>query len=94
MTFAITKKFIDGPLACMEYKELSGVRFEEGKRYKDYVCLSCKEISDDSTIQMTAIRPRKYGGGEVFVSGTYNYIKICKRQWKNNGYFNFHCWAD
>ena len=40
MTFAITKKFIDGPLAGMEYKELSGVRLEEGKRYKDYVCLN------------------------------------------------------
>ena len=94
MTFAITKKFIDGPFANMEYKELSGVRFEEGKRYKDYVCLSCKEVNDDSIIQMTATRPRKYGGGEAFVSGTYNYIKICKKQWENNGYFNFHCWAD
>ena len=94
MTFAITKKFIDGPLAGMEYKELSGVRLEEGKNYINYVCLSCKEINDDSTVQMTATRPRQHGGGEAFVSGAYDYIKICKRQWENNGYFNFHCWAD
>ena len=94
MTFAITKKFIVGPLAGVEYKELSGVRFEEGKNYKNYICLSCKEIHDGDTVQMTATRPWQYGGGEAFVSGTYDYIKICKRQWENNGYFNFHCWAD
>ena len=94
MTFAITKKFIDGLLAGMEYKELSSVRLEEGKNYISYVCLSCKEINDNSTVQMTATRPRQHGGGEAFVSGSYDYIKICKTQWKNNGYFNFHCWAD
>ena len=94
MTVAITKKFISGPLAGIEYKELSGVRFEEGKRYKTYVCLSCKEIHDGDTVQMKAIRPWQYGSGEAFVSGTYDYIKVCKKQWENNGYFNFHCWAD
>ena len=47
MTFAITKKFIDGPLSGMEYKELSGVRLEEGKKYIGYVCLSCKEINNN-----------------------------------------------
>ena len=94
MTFAITKKFIDGPLAGMEYKELSGVRLEEGKNYINYICLSCKENHGGDTVQMTATRSRQYGGGEALVSGTYDYIKVCKKQWKNNGYFNFHCWAD
>lgn len=31
MTFAITKKFIDGPLSSMEYKELSGGVLKKGK---------------------------------------------------------------
>lgn len=94
MTFAVTKKFTSGTLEGVEYKELSGVRFEEGKNYGNYVCLSCKEIGDKDTVQMTAMRPHQYGGGEAFVSGTYNYIKACKKQWTNCGYFNFHCWAD
>lgn len=94
MTFAIIKKFTSGMLEGMEYKELSGVRFEAGKNYGDYICLSCKEINDSDTVQMTATRPYQAGGGEAFVSGDYSYIKVCKKQWLNNGYFNFHCWAD
>ena len=94
MTYAITKRFTSGLLKGQEYKELSGVCYQVGKDYGDYVCESCRPISDDDTVQMTATRPYQHGGGEAFVSGTYSCIKVCKKQWASSGYFNFHCWAD
>ncbi len=94
MVYAITKIFTSGLLEGQEYKELSGVCLQEGKNYNNYICLSCKPINDGDTVQMTATRPYQQGGGEAFVSGTYEYIKITKKQWTNSGYFNFHCWAD
>lgn len=94
MTYAITKKFISGILEGQEYKELSGVCFQEGKEYGNYICTSCRPINDNETVQMTATRPYRQGGGEAFVSGTYSYIKTTKKQWTSNGYFNFHCWVD
>ena len=94
MTYAITKKFISGILEGQEYKELSGVCFQEGKEYDNYICTSCRPINDNDTVQMTATRPYQQGGGEAFVSGTYSYIKTTKKQWASNDYFNFHCWVD
>ena len=94
MTYAITKRFISGLLEGQEYKELSGICFQEGKIYGNYICLSCKEICDKDTVQMTATRLYQHGAGEAFVSGTYRYIKAVKKQWMNSGYFNFHCWCD
>lgn len=94
MTYAITKKFVSGILKGMEYKELTGVKFIEGKRYGNYIVASCKPIDDSATVQMEATRPYQHGGGTAFVSGSYEYIKQVTKQWRNAGYYDFHTWAD
>lgn len=94
MTYAITKKFVSGILEGMEYKELTGVQFVEGRQYGNYIVTSCKPISDNTTIQMEATRPYQYGGGTAFVSGSYEYIKQVAKQWRNSGYYDFHSWMD
>ena len=78
-------------------KNLHSARYYEKRLAKlERVADSINYPIDDNAdyIRATALLPRQHGGGEAFVSGTYDYIKICKRQWENNGYFNFHCWAD
>lgn len=94
MTYAITKKFVSGILKGMEYKELTGVQFVEGKQYGDYIITSCKPIDNNSTVQMEAKRPYQHGGGIAFVSGSYAYIKQVAEHWRNSGYYNFHTWVD
>lgn len=94
MTYAITKKFTSGILKGQEYKCLTNIEFTEGKEYGNYIVVSCKPITNDSTVQMEAKRPYQHGGGTAFVSGTYEYIKQAAKQWRNAGYYDFHTWAD
>lgn len=94
MTYAITKKFVSGVLEGMEHKELSGVKFIEGKQYGDYIVISCYPINDDTVVQIEATRPQKWGGGIAVCSGDYSYIKKVAKHWKNSGYYNFHTWVD
>lgn len=94
MTYAITKKFVSGILEGMEYKELTGVKFIEGKQYGNYIIASCKPIDNNTTVQMEAKRPYQHGGETAFVSGSYEYIKQVAIQWRNSGYYNFHTWVD
>lgn len=94
MTYAITKKFISGILKGMEYKELTGVQFVEGKQYGNYIVTSCKLIDGNTTVQMEAKRPYQHGGGTAFVSGSYEYIKQVIKHWRNSGYYDFHTWVD
>lgn len=94
MTYAITKKFVSGALKDIEYKELTGVQFVEGKQYDNYIITSCKPIDNNTTVQMEAKRPYQHGGGTAFVSGSYEYIKQTAKQWRNAGYYDFHTWVD
>lgn len=94
MTYAITKKFVSGILEGMEYKELTGVKFIEGKQYGNYIVTSCKPINNSTTVQVEAKRPYQHGGGTAFVSGSYEYIKQVAEHWRNSGYYNFHTWVD
>lgn len=94
MTYAITKKFVSGILKGMEYKELTGVQFIEGKQYGNYIITSCKPIDNNTTVQMEAKRPYQHGGETAFVSGSYEYIKQVTKQWRNSGYYDFHTWVD
>ena len=94
MTYAVTKKFISGILEGMEYKELTGVKFIEGKQYGNYIVTSCTPIDGNTTVQMEAKRPYQHGGGIAFVSGDYEYIKQVAKCWRNSGYYDFHTWAD
>ena len=94
MTYAITKKFVSGILEGMEYKELTGVKFIEGKQYGNYIIASCKPIDNNTTVQMEAKRPYQHGGETAFVSGSYEHIKQVAIQWLNSGYYDFHTWVD
>ena len=56
MTYAITKKFVSGILEGMEYKELTGVQFVEGRQYGNYIITSCKPIDNNTTVQMDVMK--------------------------------------
>lgn len=94
MTYAITKKFVSGILEGMEHKELTGIRFTEGKQYDNYIIVSCRPVTDNDTVQIEANRPYQHGGKQAFASGTYEYIKHVAKDWRNSGFYNIHIWAD
>lgn len=77
----------------METKEITGVKFEEGKDYGRYTCLKCEEIKNEDTINITANRPAPYYG-EAFASGELEYIRKVAKQWRIAGYQNIHIWKD
>ena len=83
MTYAVTKKFHSGLLKGMEYKELTGVKFEVGKDYGEYIVTFCKEIDDDDVI---AVEGSKFGVQRAFSNGTLEFARATAKCYRNNGY--------
>lgn len=94
MTYAIKKQFTKGILAGSFYKEITGIKFQEGKDYGNYIVVSCKELKNSDTVQIEATRPYQAGNGTAFASGMLEYIRRVKQSWLNSGYMNIHIWAD
>lgn len=86
MTYAVTKKFHSGLLKDMTCKELTGIKFEVGKDYGDYIVTFCKAVDDDDII---AIEGSKFGVVKAFSNGTLEFARATARCYQNNGY-NVH----
>ena len=88
MTYAVTKKFHSGLLEGMEYKELTGVKFEVGKDYGEYIVTFCKEVDDDDAI---AVEGSKFGVPCAFSSCTLEVARSVAKHYRSNGY-DVHMW--
>lgn len=91
--YAVTKRHKRGILKGLETHEITGVKFQSGKDYGDYICTECRELNGESTVQIEATRPSPYYG-TAFASGTLEYIMTVRKHWRNIGYYNIHMWAD
>ena len=93
MTYAVTKRHKSGPLRGTETHEITGIKFHKGRDYGDYICTECKELNEDSTVQIMAFIPSP-NYGTAFTSGTLRYIRKVKKAWASAGYYNIHMWSD
>lgn len=91
--YSVTKKHEKGMLKGIETHEITGIKFQVGKNYGNYICTDCKELDKESIVQIEATRPSPYYG-TAFASGTLEYISKVKKYWRSIGYYNIHMWTD
>ena len=84
MTYAVTKKFYSGLLEGMEYKCLTGVKFEVGKDYGEYIVTFCKPVDEENDV--IAVEGSKFGVPCAFSNGTLEFARATAKCYRNNGY--------
>ena len=84
MIYAVTKKFHSGLLEGMEYKCLTGVKFEVGKDYGEYIVTFCKPVDEENDV--IAIEGSKFGVPCAFSNGTLEFARATAKCYRDNGY--------